>query len=284
MPPRTNPTARQERLGAELRKMREAAGVTAREAGSLLGGGYPQISHIEAGRYGVSEERLRRLAAFYQCGDSALIDALAAMTYEQRGEGWWEEYRGILPAPLLDLAELEHHATRLRTIQITHIPGAVQTEDYARTLFNYTIPPLPKVELEARVAHRVERQRNLLRAATRPYEAVIHEAALRMRFGGRKVARAQLEYLLDMGVRPHVTLRVIPFESQDPIGAGHLMLYADGPVPQLDTVQIDAALGMSFLHAESHLKKYRTLSERVNAQALGETESRDLLHTIVRDT
>jgi hypothetical protein len=141
-----------------------------------------------------------------------------------------------------------------------------------------------QVELEARVAHRVEGQRNLLRAATRPYEAVIHEAALRMRFGGRKVARAQLEYLLDMGVRPHITLRVIPFESQDPIGAGLLMLYADGPVPQLDTVQIDAALGMSFLHAESHLKKYRTLSERVNAQALGETESRDLLHTIVRDT
>src|SRR2546422_10485526 len=69
MPPRTNPTARQERLGAELRKMREAAGVTAREAAGLLGSGPTQISHIEAGRFGISEDRIRRLAAHYACND-----------------------------------------------------------------------------------------------------------------------------------------------------------------------------------------------------------------------
>jgi transcriptional regulator with XRE-family HTH domain len=283
MPLRSTPTARQERLGAELRKMREAAGATARDTARLLGVDPAKISHIEAGRLGVSEERLRRIAAFYSCGDTALVDALSAMTYEQRGQGWWEEYRGILPAPLLDLSEMEHHATYFRMVQITHVPGPMQTEDYARTVMGYTISPLPKADLEARVAHRMERGRILLGEAPPPYTAVIHEAALRMRFGGRKVARAQLEHLQELCERPNITVRVIPFERDDPIGQGHATLYAGGPVPQLDTVQIDTALGVSFLHAESHLKMYRTHLARMDAAALSTTESREFIHSIVQE-
>ncbi|WP_328629976.1 helix-turn-helix domain-containing protein [Streptomyces lycii] len=283
MPPRSSPTARQIRLGTQLRKMREAAGVSSREAGALLGGGQPQISHIEAGRFGISEERLRRLAAFYSADDTALIDALAAITHEQRGQGWWESYRGILPAPLLDLSELEHHATRLRTIQITHIPGLLQTDAYARTIFGSTMPPLPETELEARVSHRMERQKIFARDEVPPYEAVVHEAALRMRFGGRKVAREQLETLLGLSEEPHIGLRVIPFESEAHIGSGHAMLYAHGPVPQLDTVQVDAAHGIGFLDTEPHLRKYRSLYDTMRASALSESRSRAFIQTIVRE-
>ncbi|WP_308407695.1 helix-turn-helix domain-containing protein [Streptomyces sp. RKAG337] len=121
-PPRNTPTARQAPLGAALRAMREAAGVTARDAARLLGADPAKVSHIEAGRVGVSEERLRRLASFYACGDTALIDSLVSIANEYRGQGWWEQYRGVLPAPLLDLAELEYHTDYLRAIQITHIP------------------------------------------------------------------------------------------------------------------------------------------------------------------
>lgn len=150
MPLRSTATARQERLGAELRKMREAAGITARDTARLLGTDPAKVSHIEAGRLGVSEERLRRLASFYECGDTELIDALVVMANGLGRKGWWEAYRGVVPAALLDIAELEFHATALRTIQITHIPGVFQTEDYTRTVFGYAIPPLPQGELEAR--------------------------------------------------------------------------------------------------------------------------------------
>ncbi|OMI33314.1 helix-turn-helix domain-containing protein [Streptomyces sparsogenes] len=283
MPPRSTPTARQERLGTELRKMREAAAMTARDAARLLGVDPAKVSHIESGRVGVSEERVRRLAAFYSCDDTALVDALSAMTYEQRGEGWWEAYRGVLPASMLDLAEMEHHATYLHTIQITHVPGLFQTQDYARTVFSFTFPRLPQAEMEARLGFRMERQKILLRDEPQPFEAVIHEAALRMRFGGRKVARAQLEHLRELCERPNLTLRVIPFRVEEPIGSGHAMYYTGGPVPQLDTVQIDTAPGVSFLHAEPHLRKYRTLFEAVKAASLSCDASRDLLDSIVRE-
>jgi transcriptional regulator with XRE-family HTH domain len=283
MPLRSTATARQERLGAELRKMREAAGITARDTARLLGTDPAKVSHIEAGRLGVSEERLRRLATFYECGDTTLIDTLVAMANGQGRKGWWETYRGVVPAGLLDIAELEHYATHLRTIQVTHIPGVFQTEDYTRTVFGYAIPPLPNNELEARVAHRLERSGVLYRETAPPYEAVIHEAALRMRFGGPKVAKAQLEHIQELSHLPQISVRVIPFAADGHIGSGHAMLYASGPVRQLDTVQIDSAHGISLLHAAPHLANYRTLYDNLAKVALDRSRSREFIHSISRD-
>ncbi len=135
MPPRRQPTARQARLGIELRKLREAAGLEATEAASLLGVNSVQMSQIESGIAGVSEERLRRLAAHYSCSDEELISSLVKMATD-RTHGWWEEHRGHLPTPFLDLAELEHHATFLREVQFLYIPGPLQTENYARAVFS----------------------------------------------------------------------------------------------------------------------------------------------------
>ncbi|MEU8352096.1 helix-turn-helix transcriptional regulator [Streptomyces sp. NPDC048845] len=282
MPLRSTPTARQERLGAELRNMRESAGVTARDTASLLGVDPAKVSHIEAGRLGVSEERLRRLATFYSCGDTALVDALAAITHEQRGQGWWEEYRGVLPAPLLDLSEVEHHCAYLNTVQITDVPGLPQTEEYARAVFGHTIPRLPAAELDARVEHRMARQRAFLERECPRYEAVLHEAALRMRLGGRRVLRAQLGRLLEHFDRPGVVIRVIPFTAETYTGANRAMLYAGGPVPQLDTVQIEAAHGVAFLGSPAHLAKYRALFRDAGSAALGATESRELIHDLAQ--
>ncbi|MEW2043959.1 helix-turn-helix transcriptional regulator, partial [Streptomyces sp. NPDC005534] len=81
-------TARQSRLAVELRRLREAAGLTSREAAILLAVNPAQISQIEAGLAGVSEKRLRRLTAQYACTDEAFTDALAAMATE-RIRGWY---------------------------------------------------------------------------------------------------------------------------------------------------------------------------------------------------
>ena len=135
MPRRQQPTARQVRLGAELRKLREAAGLKAREAATLLGADSVQMSQIEFGIAGVSEARVRRLAAHYDCTDDELITALVAMATD-RTRGWWEEYRGLLPTPFLDLAELEYHSAYRLDVEFLHIPGLFQTEDYARAVIS----------------------------------------------------------------------------------------------------------------------------------------------------
>ncbi|MFB7075279.1 MULTISPECIES: helix-turn-helix domain-containing protein [unclassified Streptomyces] len=283
MPPTNNPTLRQRRLGAELRKLREQAGLTATGAGQLLGVNQARISMIETGRTPVSADRVHSMAHAYACPDAALVDALAAMT-GRRSRGWWEEYREHLPVGLIDLAELEHHATALRVALVVHIPALLQTTDHARALFCEAVPPLRQFEIEHRVTHRIKRQGVLHRADPPPYTAVIHESALHMGYGGSTTVRAQLRHLLDMSELEHVTVRIIPFGKGCFPGTGQSVDYLLGPVPQLDTVQLDTHHGCEFLDTEAQLNKYRSVLDRMESNALKPAESRDLIHRIAQET
>ncbi|MFG2479678.1 Scr1 family TA system antitoxin-like transcriptional regulator [Streptomyces fagopyri] len=280
MPPRPNPTARQGRLGAELRKLRESAGVVSRDVAAWLGTNQAQISNIEAGKHGISEERLRKLAEYYACDDTRLVESLVAMAND-RARGWWEEYRGVLPARALDLPELEHHSARIRTFQFAHIPGLLQTEDHIRAASLFVQPQLPESDRADLTAFRLRRQQVL--GTGRAYEAIIHEAALRMRVGGPEVARAQLERVLSESERESVTVKVIPFTADGFAGAGQSVLYIAGPVPQLDTAQVDTGNGSLFVDASARLHRYRTRLERIDSAALAPGPSRDLIRSISQE-
>ncbi|RLV08657.1 transcriptional regulator [Streptomyces griseocarneus] len=281
MPPKSRPTtARQLRLGAELRKMRERAGLSSTEAGRLLGTNQAQISNIEAGRFGVSPDRMRTLARNYSCCDAELIDGLISMTGERR-RGWWEEYRSVLPPGLLDLAELEHHATALRSAYVSHLPGLLQTAEHAREIFRQVVPALSPPEVEHRISHRIKRQAILYRDHPTPYTAIIHEAALRMRFGGTSTALHQLQHIIEMTEHNHVTVRVIPFAAGSFPGSGQSILYAHGHVAQLDTVHLDTAHGSELVDAEAQLEKYRIVLDRMETVALPEDTSRDLIWSVI---
>ncbi|WP_406372968.1 helix-turn-helix domain-containing protein [Streptomyces sp. NBC_00647] len=279
---RSNPTGRQLRLGTELRKLRERAGLTSTQAGKLLGVQQNQISNVEAGRAGVSPERVRTLASHYDCGDKALVEALGYMATE-RIRGWWEEYREILPGGLIDLAEMEHHATRLSAGVTAHVPGLLQIHDHAREVFRQVVPELSPPDVEHRLSFRIKRQTVLFKDSPTPYRAVIHEAALRMQFGGPAVATKQLRHILDMSEHAHITVQVIPFAVGAYPGSGQSILYAHGAVPQLDTVHLDQSHGSALLDAEAQLDKYRVLLERMTGLALGAHESREFIHAIAQD-
>ncbi|MER6016076.1 helix-turn-helix domain-containing protein [Streptomyces bluensis] len=279
MPARSTVTARQQRLGAELRKLRERAGLTAREAARTAGIAESKVSMTEAGRVGVSAERVRHLASQYACDDGALVDALVAMAIE-RGRGWWEDYRGRVPIGYLDLAELEAHSAHLRTFESVHIPGLLQTEGQVRAIFARSVPRLSEEEFETRVQFRLRRQEVLVGLR---YEALIHEAALRIRVADRKVAREQLLWLLERSELPNVTIRVVPFDVDGFAGVVDPATYAGGPVPRLDTVVVDSQHGCAFLDAEAQLARYREVLRKVEAAALGVVESRELLHQLTQD-
>ncbi|WP_320774102.1 helix-turn-helix transcriptional regulator [Streptomyces sp. CRN 30] len=279
MAARTSPTERQKRLGAEVRRMRTAAGMTGESAAGLLGVDRGKISNIESGTRAISAERLRTLACNCDCDDEPYIDALVGMAQLGR-RGWWERYRGSLPAGLLDIAELEHDAVRLRTVHVIHMPGLLQTTDHAQAVFKAVLPALPEHEIALRLAHRLERQRVFDGDNPTEYVGILHEAALRMQFGGPEVARAQLEHLLAMSERPHVSLRVIPFSAGAFPGAGQTVVYMEGPVPELDTVQIDSTHGPEFLHQEAQLNKYRTHLDWMEQRALSSEESHAFVQSI----
>ena len=279
MPPRTILTERQKRLGSELRSMRTAAGMSAEYAAGLLGVDRSRISNMESGLRAISAERLRTLACNCDCTDEKYINALAEMA-EPSETGWWERYRGSLPQGLLDISETEASAVRLRGANTVHVPGSLQTSEHAMAIFRAVVPRLPEHEVALRLAHRSERQQVITGDNPADYVAVIHEAALRMQFGGRDVAHAQLEYLLEVSARDNVTVLVVPFAHGAFPGAGQTVVYAEGPVPKLDTVQVDSSHGPAFLHAEGQLAKYRAQLDLLEELALSPERSRDFIREI----
>ncbi|WP_231155858.1 helix-turn-helix transcriptional regulator [Streptomyces sp. CNZ748] len=274
---RREPTARQLRLATELRRLREAAGLTSRQAAALLGVAPAQITHIESALAGVSEQRVRRLTSHYACTDAEFVDALVAMATD-RTQGWWEEYRGVLPTSFLDLSELEHHARFLRHVAILYVPGLLQTEEYSRAVFSARLPELTAEELEWRIRHRKERQRFAI-----PYEAVIHEAALRIRVSDRATSRAQLLRLLELSEADHISVRVIPFDRDDFPMASGTMTYVGGPLPKLDTVVRDALHGTVFIDSEAQLNTYRTSFRKVEEASLDPEKSRDFIRSLAKE-
>ncbi|MFF8773381.1 helix-turn-helix domain-containing protein [Kitasatospora sp. NPDC015120] len=279
MPP--TPTARRKRVGIELRKMREAAGRTSGDASAVLGVDRSKITLIEQGTYPISAERVIALAEAYEEGDAEYVDAVAAMASD-KSKGWWEEHRGLVPAGILDISEVEHHARGLATYQICHVPGLMQTEDTAREIFREVYPPLRPLNIEARVENRVRRAEILSRSDPIDYEAIVHEAALRMEFGGTSVARAQLKHMLMLAERPNITLRVLEFRSGGFKGAGQAVMYARGPVARLDTVQLDSVGSPAFLTEVNQLENYRNIIGAMRERALGPTESCDFISGILK--
>ncbi|MFI6156569.1 helix-turn-helix domain-containing protein [Kitasatospora sp. NPDC051170] len=282
MPPRTTPSARQERVGTELRKMRDCAGRTTAEAAALFGIARTKITQIEKGQYPISAERVRTLAHEYEESDHAFVEGLGSMA-EERHRGWWEDFRGSVPVGFLNIAEMEFFSQGVRTYQISHVPGAMQTEEYGRAIFKDVYPPLPPRLLEARVEHRSLRSALLMREGARPYSAIVHEAALRMLFGGREAAKRQLDRLLEYAELPHVTLQVIPFSTSGFMGAGQGIIYAYGPVRRLDTIQLDAVGGPAFLHEQKHLENYHYIIDKMTERALPESQSRDAIRLIKKE-
>ncbi|MBO7938082.1 helix-turn-helix domain-containing protein [Streptomyces antibioticus] len=265
------------RLATELRRLREAADLTSRQAAALLGVSPTQITHIESGLAGVSEERLRRLASHYVCTDEEFIDALVAMATD-RTRGWWEEYRGLLPTSFLDLSELDHHATSHREVSIVYVPGLLQTEDYARAVFSSRTPQLTSEEVELRVRHRMTRQERITSC-----DVVIHEAALRIRVGDRRVARAQLAHLVTLSEADGITLRVVPFDLDCFSGASSAMTYLGGAVPKLDTVVRDVPHGSAFIDSEAQLRVFGTRFRKVEEVSLDPARSRDFIHRLAKE-
>ncbi|MEK8144702.1 DUF5753 domain-containing protein [Streptomyces sp. M10(2022)] len=133
------------------------------------------------------------------------------------------------------------------------------------------------------MALRLDRRQVLAKSDPPSIQLIMYEAALRAQFGGPKVAERQLRHILEMSERYDVSVRAIPFSAGGFPGAGQSVIYADGPVPELDTVELDSTHGPEFFDSEKQLRKYRAQLDAMQATALSPTASRDFILAIASD-
>ncbi|MFB4196995.1 helix-turn-helix domain-containing protein [Streptomyces carpaticus] len=265
---RANPSQRQKRLGQELQRLREPTGMSAAEAGALVGLGRAHMSHIEAGRTHISAEKIRTLAEAYRCTRGTLVEELVRMA-ESTGRGWWSEYKRLLGSQALDLAELELTATGHRSFQWLYVPGLLQTPDYIRTLFQNGDANISADLIDRYVDFRLHRQQVLTEDPAPQYHAVIHEAAFHMGFVDSRVMGAQLEYLIQVARFPNITIQVMPFNTpSNPAAPGAPFTIFDAMAPELRTVYVEQPVTSGFLSDLHHIAQFTTHFARLSNVSL----------------
>lgn len=271
------PTARRIVLGAQLRRLREAAGITRGQAGYSIRSSESKISRVELGRVGFKERDVRDLLTLYGVHDEAERATFLAMVAESNQPGWWHRYNDLMPTWFHDYVGLEESAARIQTYELQFVPGLLQTEDYARAIASHGRPGPADDGIERRVALRMRRQKLLARPDGPRLWAVVDESVLRRPIGGRAVLRAQIDTLLELTTLPHITVQVVPLA---PIGyaaegAFTLLRFAEPELP--DVVYIEHLTGALYLDKLDEIEQYGRALDRLAVEAETPDRSRQLL-------
>ncbi|MDX3339608.1 helix-turn-helix transcriptional regulator [Streptomyces sp. ID03-2B] len=284
MPSHPRPTVRRRRLGAELKRLREKAGVKMEEAAERIGGDKPKISRQENGRQGVSKLEIEALLALYGVSDERLRTALTTLAREGRRKGWWAQYSDILPAGFQERLSIESDAARILTFQPMLVPGLLQTVEYATELIRSVDKGATEEERNSYIEVRRSRQEIFARENPPQYVCLLDEAVLRREVGGPAVMVAQLDKILAVNNPPKLTIQVVPFSQGWHAGAdGAFNIYSYPDPMDLDVVNLDYLDGALYLEEDQPVERYKLAFDELRAAALATRQSMELVSMVKRE-
>lgn len=280
MPEPASPTARRRRLAAELRRLRERAGLTGEQAAERMRWSSSKVSRIENARTAPRPAEIRQLLSLYGV-EGSHADELFALAQEAAHKGWWETFSDVLPDTYAAYIGLETEATSVCDWASEVVAGLLQTEDYAREVIRShmgSTAAIPPGEIEQRVQARMERQQILKREPPFELRAVISESVLLSKIGSNSVMKSQLDRLLDLSEYSNISLRVLPLSAPRPIGTGAFILLKFSQAHDVayhDIVYLEHLTGAMYLEGERDTYQYQLAFDSLSKFALDAAGSQD---------
>ncbi|WP_232828246.1 helix-turn-helix domain-containing protein [Kribbella monticola] len=252
------PTALRIMLGAQLRRLREQAGVTRSDAGWAIRASESKISRMELGRVGFKERDVADLLELYQVADPSEREKLLQLARDANNRGWWHRYGDVTPDWFDAYLGLEAAAELIRTYEIQFVPGLLQTPAYTRAVARLTpAGERSEEEVDRIVALRRSRQAVLDRDPPLRLWAVIEESVLWRPIGGVEVLREQLISLLEAIRRPNVTLQIIPTATSGHSATGGAFSVLRFPQADLpDIVYLEHVTSALYLDKRDDVETY----------------------------
>ncbi|WP_198943571.1 helix-turn-helix domain-containing protein [Actinokineospora bangkokensis] len=271
------PTARRIVLGAQLRRLREAAEISRADAGYSIRGSESKISRMELGRVGFKERDIADLLTLYGVHDSTEREQFLDLVKQASEPGWWHRYNDLMPPWFQDLVGLEEAASRIQSYELQFVPGLLQTEDYARAVVSGGRPDHATEETERRVALRMSRQKVLHGLHAPKLWAVVDESVLHRPIGGHRVLREQLDHLLEMTRLPNVSLQVVPWALSGYAAEGSfsVLRFSEPELP--DLVYLEHLGGAAYLDRAEEIERYSRVIDRLTVDAETPARTRELL-------
>lgn len=276
------PTLRQQKLGAMLKQLRQDAGVSQTDAAKVIDGTQSKISKIENGRV-----RPRRLEvnALLDCygvpGDDKVRTDLLRLWRVSPQAQYLTKYD--MRADMREMVELESTCDRMEIFATMHLPGLLQTADYAEALIRGMQPTLPQDQVDEAVQWRVERQQVLHRDNPPSVFCVLDEGVIQRPIGGFKVAVDQLHRLLELARLPHVTIQVVPFRQDVYPGLQGPFRILINEDDALDVVDITTWARSLYMQDPEDVRLYRTVFDDIRSIALSSPQSVQLITSAIRD-
>ena len=260
-------------LGARLRALRQAKGITRDQAGWVIRASESKISRMELGRVSFKERDVADLLRLYGIEDPDEHARLLELTREANAPSWWHTYGDVLDTWLQNYLDLEQAAELIRTYEIQFVPGLLQTDAYARAVISLAPNADPEI-VERRASLRMARKQMLLRPDAPRLWAVLDEAVLRRPIGGRKVLREQIAALLEACDSPNVRIQVMPFDTGGHAAAGGAFSILRFPHEELpDVVYLEHLTSALYLDKPEDVDQYAAAISRlfIEAEAPGWT-------------
>jgi len=281
---RGGPTVLRMLLGAQLRRLREAAGVTPDDAGYEIRASRSKISRMEHGRVGFKVRDVEDLLTLYRVTDGNTRAGMLDLAQQANTAGWWAKYSDILPDWFEGYLGLEAAASLIRSFELQFVHGLFQTPDYARAVVRLGHETAGENELDRRVSLRMKRQDLLVGKPPPRVWSVMDEAALRRPVGGPAVMRAQLHRLREAAELPNVTLQVVPFNRGGHAGAGGSFTVLRFREPDLpDVVYIEQLTSALYLDRRAELDHYMEVMNRLSAEGLTPIGTTQFLSALIRE-
>jgi transcriptional regulator with XRE-family HTH domain len=275
-----SPTIRRRRLGVELRRHREAAGITIDVVADRMGCSTSKVSRIETGHTAASVADVRDILDIYGVAE-AIKDELVQIAREARQKAWWHPFSTILTGAYVGL---EAAARVVRTYEQQVIPGLLQSEEYAIAMIRAARLGDPDPEIEQRVRVRMARQSLLTQDDPIELRVVLDEAVLSRPVGGHEVMLDQLKRLLEVARLPNVTLQILPFAVGAHAGMdGTFAILEFEEEQDADVVFTENATGGLFLEKTEELQKYSAIFEAIRCTALDPDASAEMIELLVEE-
>ena len=271
-------------LGAQLRRLRETAGVTRDDAGYHIRASGSKISRMELGRVSFKERDVTDLLEFYGIDDPAEKEKLVQLTREANATPWYQKFQDVVPDWFHVFVGLEEAAQLIRVYEVQFVPGLLQTEEYARAIITQGAPGMDSDEVDRRVALRMGRQQLLTRENPPRYWVILDEAALRRPMGGRDVHVKQIERLMDLSGEPNITLQVMPFRyggHAAEAGAFTIMRFPETDLP--DVVYMEYLTGAHYIDKPEEVERYAAVMERLSVAGTSPDRTREILTGVLKD-
>ncbi|MFF5174703.1 helix-turn-helix domain-containing protein [Micromonospora sp. NPDC000089] len=283
MPPAVpSPILRRRRLGIELRRLREAAGLTGDQVIERIGwASASKLSRLENGRSRPDPDDVALLLELYGADPDVRTDLLG-ITEEAGDMRAWRRSYPVMTQQQLGWAELEAGCADIREYNPVLVPGLLQTAGYARlrivsadraaTQAGEPDVADPETEVQARLA----RQRLLDRTDGPRYTAVLEEAALGHRAGPPQVLHEQLVQLCELAMLPNVTLRLLLRDTRIgefylPPTAFSLYRFADPQDPE--TLAIEGGFIDAMSTEANTVNRYKVTFEWLCSAALSASDT-----------